>query len=229
MGNTNVAALGATAQAQNQQNANTIQNTIETNKINAGVSAQNANTNAALAGGLMNAAGAAVGLAKGGTVPKLSGGGDPFPDYSHMYTAGAEGFSKGLGSMADRERKSYGAAEADKSSVDKIIAGLPEPSTTPYTMPEGVVAGPPAMAHGGHLGALLRMIDGGHIPGVATHPGDNLKNDTQPAMLSPGEYVEPRSVVKKPGMKQALEAVRKNPDLASEFVKMVRAKQGKRA
>lgn len=37
--------------------------------------------------------------------------------------------------------------------------------------------------------------EGGHVPGKATVKGDSLKNDTVPAMLSPGEVVIPRSVM----------------------------------
>lgn len=45
-------------------------------------------------------------------------------------------------------------------------------------------------AHGGPI----NFKPGGHVPGKATHTGDNLKNDTVPAMLSPGEVVVPRTV-----------------------------------
>jgi hypothetical protein len=49
--------LGVTSGAQNQQNNAEIANTLGTNQINAGVASQNAATNAAMVGGLMNAAG----------------------------------------------------------------------------------------------------------------------------------------------------------------------------
>jgi len=41
--------------------------------------------------------------------------------------------------------------------------------------------------------AAMPHAHGGKIPGVASVPGDSLKNDTVPAMLSPGEIVVPRS------------------------------------
>lgn len=50
------------------------------------------------------------------------------------------------------------------------------------------------MAQGGSVPAM-NMVSGGGVPGQARHAGDNLKNDTVPAMLSPGEIVIPRSVV----------------------------------
>lgn len=52
---------------------------------------------------------------------------------------------------------------------------------------------------GGIMGALPMLAaafsPGGSVPGKAKVGGDNLKNDTVPAMLSPGEVVIPRSVM----------------------------------
>lgn len=47
------------------------------------------------------------------------------------------------------------------------------------------------MAHGG----LASFLAGGHVPGQAQVAGDSEKNDTVPALLSPGEVVLPRSVM----------------------------------
>lgn len=44
-------------------------------------------------------------------------------------------------------------------------------------------------SHGGRID----MRSGGQVPGTANVPGDSPLNDTVPAMLSPGEYVIPRS------------------------------------
>lgn len=65
----------------------------------------------------------------------------------------------------------------------------------------------PAMAYGGtvpaynHGGPISKagmhfhnMKSGGHVPGSPKIGGDSPKNDTQPAMLSPGEIVIPRSI-----------------------------------
>ena len=51
---------------------------------------------------------------------------------------------------------------------------------------------------GGALGpklaqTVLNRAHGGHVPGKAKVEGDSLKNDTVPAMLSPGEIVIPRT------------------------------------
>jgi hypothetical protein len=42
---------------------------------------------------------------------------------------------------------------------------------------------------------MMAASAGGHVPGKAKVGGDDLKNDTVPAMLSPGEVVIPRSVM----------------------------------
>lgn len=81
-------------------------------------------------------------------------------------------------------------------------------------------------AHGGQVQeepveslsqAFMAFDSGGYVPGQAQHAGDTLKNDTVPAMLSPGEIVIPRSIV------QGKDAAKK----AADFVAAVLAKKGK--
>lgn len=55
--------------------------------------------------------------------------------------------------------------------------------------------------------------DGGTVPGSASIPGDDIRNDKQPAMLSPGEIVLPRSVT----MDESA------PEMAAGFVKGIQA------
>lgn len=45
-------------------------------------------------------------------------------------------------------------------------------------------------------GSVHDFRDGGQVPGEAEHEGDHPDNDTVPAMLSPGEVVVPRTMVK---------------------------------
>lgn len=53
------------------------------------------------------------------------------------------------------------------------------------------------------------LLAGGRVPGKASVQGDSQKNDNQPAMLSPGEIVLPRSVTQSPDMeKKAIEFLR---------------------
>lgn len=56
-----------------------------------------------------------------------------------------------------------------------------------------------AIGAAGQVGAAaIGVNQGGKIPGVASMTGDHPKNDTVPAMLSPGEVVIPRTAVKDP-------------------------------
>jgi hypothetical protein len=43
---------------------------------------------------------------------------------------------------------------------------------------------------------FIKFAKGGIVPGKAKFPGNDLRNDTVPALLSPGEYVIPRSDMK---------------------------------
>lgn len=67
-------------------------------------------------------------------------------------------------------------------------------------------------------GGAINFKPGGRVPGQASVPGDSLKNDTVPAMVSPGEIVIPRSVA------QSDDAVNKS----AKFVAAVLARHGMR-
>lgn len=69
----------------------------------------------------------------------------------------------------------------------------------------------PGVAHGGEID----FRDGGRVPGRAAVAGDDPRNDTVPAKVSPGEIVLPRSVA------QAEDA----PDQAAAFVDAIRRKR----
>ena len=62
----------------------------------------------------------------------------------------------------------------------------------------------------------INFKGGGGVPGQARVPGNSRDNDTVPAMLSPGEVVLPRTVVKNPGsLGNFLKA--KAPDMAGRM------------
>lgn len=69
-------------------------------------------------------------------------------------------------------------------------------------------------AHGGM--APRNLKSGGGVHGKAKIKGDSVKNDTVPAMLSPGEIVIPRSIIQGPNA----------PDKAAAFVAAILAKNG---
>jgi len=90
----------------------------------------------------------------------------------------------------------------------------------------GIVDGPISIAgkhlkgfaKGGPVSGTMLAAHGKQVPGKAAVKGNSLKNDTVPAMLSPGEIVIPRNVV---NSKDA-------PDQAARFVAAVLAKKGKK-
>lgn len=65
----------------------------------------------------------------------------------------------------------------------------------------------------------INAKNGGHVPGKPEVGGakDSYKNDTVPAVLSPGEIVIPRSITQAPNA----------PERAAEFVRQVQAKHAK--
>ncbi len=66
-------------------------------------------------------------------------------------------------------------------------------------------------------GGVVDFRSGGDVPGKAQVQGDSPKNDTVPAMVSPGEAVLPRSIMQSPNA----------PELAAEFVRKLQRRSGK--
>jgi hypothetical protein len=90
--------------------------------------------------------------------------------------------------------------------------GIPGVPYKPEKLPEG-------FAHGGQAKAYVGdrlMNNGGKVPGKAKHKGDDYRNDTVKALLSPGEIVLPNSVT------QSKDPVK----AAAKFVEAIVAKQG---
>ena len=72
--------------------------------------------------------------------------------------------------------------------------------------------------HGDFMKEAKNFKDGGGVPGKAQIQGDSPKNDTVPALLSPGEEVLPRSVTQAPDA----------PEKAKEFVQHLMKIKGKK-
>lgn len=85
----------------------------------------------------------------------------------------------------------------------------------PYAGPDLSSAGTMLAAKGGMINGETYAALGKMIPGKAKAKGDNLKNDTVPAMLSPKEIILPRSVTLHPDA----------PEKAKQFVAAVLAKK----
>lgn len=113
--------------------------------------------------------------------------------YANMGSGVAQGIA-GAGQMynsnanAQANRDAYLAANG-KGPVapgqNSAFANDNQYNATGANAPEGT------FAHGGVVESCYK--DGGAVPGVANVPGDDEKNDTVHAKLSPGEIVIPRS------------------------------------
>lgn len=86
-----------------------------------------------------------------------------------------------------------GKAQADASNNAANMQLLSSIIGAAGSLGGGLLAGPVGGGAGKVLAETLALSKGGHVPGEAKVAGDSLKNDTVPALLSPGEIVIPRS------------------------------------
>lgn len=110
-----------------------------------------------------------------------------------------KGFNAGLNSPKSApsptpENHAFGGM-TDESGM---WAGGVIPSMPNYAMGGTVNSGPSIyLGEYAEGGQVHDFRHGGKVPGQAPFPGDNLKNDIVPAMVSPGEIVVPRSIADK--------------------------------
>jgi len=83
---------------------------------------------------------------------------------------------------------------------------------------EGVGQGMMFASHGGQAPVVMDARAGAKVPGRAQVQGDHIKNDTQPAVLSPGEIVIPRSIAQHENA----------PELAAKFVEELKKNGSKK-
>jgi hypothetical protein len=136
----------------------------------------------------------------------------------------AGGLLGGLGSaLTSGVMGGIGSMFSGAPSVSPANMSMDAYSAQPESMAQ--MRGQQGFAHGGQVGPQSRvgqyfsgltMQSGGHVPGKAQVAGDSSKNDTVPAMLSPGEIVIPRTIAQGPNA----------PQKAAEFVAAVMRKNG---
>ena len=147
-------------------------------------------------------------LNKGGAVPTYSNGGEvgwemPSTDTRYKVAVGnsadPDAFNRALQQhMAGMKEK--GSMLNDKQAA-AIVGALKD---SPADAPTGLVDAPNSMTF--ETSPFMVANSGGKVPGRAAVSGDSPKNDFVKALLSPGEVVVPRSVVKR------------GKDAAGEFV-----------
>lgn len=88
---------------------------------------------------------------------------------------------------------------------------IQEPALTPYTAFADKSQGSGGGSGGGGAGlgalALLALKSGGDVPGKSPFPGNDKRNDTEPALLSKGEIVLPNTVTQLPEKQMEKKAV----------------------
>lgn len=189
--------------------------------------------NQGLLGGVIGGAGAALGLAKGGQVQKLSVGGPinlmGIEQYQmpqsmggasyNMAEAGA-GLAKGIKSMFGEKPE----AQPNFNQTAMDYNALPSASDmNTFNAMQALPAAP--LAHGGGIPFSTALLNGGKVPGKAEVKGDSEKNDTQPALLSPGEIVLPRSVTMAPDMEKRTLEFLKQLKKKNDFGEVVKARK----
>jgi len=188
----------------------------QANAINAGVAGQNANWYQRLIGGAAKGAGSAAGV---GGMGGMAGGGEvPPPPGSELLAQYDPSFNQGyqpnVGTPQQFAVPQYGQQGSGKayggevagpmSHLGRVFAGVPLPRHEQ------------AMARL-EAGGMVDFRSGGDVPGRAKVGGDSPKNDTVPAMVSPGEVVLPRSVMD----------AKNAPEAAAEFVRRLQNRSGK--
>lgn len=107
-----------------------------------------------------------------------------------------------------------GGSHSTSENTAALTAAANQPMKTNQADGDMPVGGVMMAAYGGK--APKNMKGGGPVPGKAKFKGDTLKNDTVPAMLSPGEMVVPRTI-----------AQSGDPDKAKAFIAALMAKNGR--
>lgn len=173
------------------QNASAVNQQVGFGNMQTNASMANAQGQNGLMGGLMQGAASGAALAllnKGGEVPKYAEGGG----INHYDVAGssmaplkdpqpAQNPIPGLGSLMGGAMGGGGGGSAYSSIGTGTGGGGGMQSMSPY-------------ADGGQIPFSTALVNGGKVKGKAEVSGDSEKNDTSPALLSPGEVVLPRSV-----------------------------------
>lgn len=213
--------LNTMRQQSNEQNMANQQAQIRAQEINAGEAGQIGQNQMGVVGGVLGGAGALMGLAKGGVVPKMAEGGDitaPVGSDNAGPSSKIGQFLKGYAAN-DGQSGNTGAAAVQKG-MTQFSAGLGKlmrsggtggaaGSGAPAGMAEaGLTTGGGAAAGAGGLSGLMSALG---PAALALNRGGKV-----PAMVSPGERYLPPKAVKEvaEGKKRPMEAGKKIPGKA---------------
>lgn len=188
-------------EAQRRQAQQNYQNMIsqvygDMNRVNAGVSAQNAQTSGMYGQGAMSGLSSA---AQGAALMNEGGQVNPFKNHVAQKlaaggTAGAYLNFQGADPMNQFMGVSDSSGVADSTSgISQGLADVFQNAFQPQSM-----SGASIMPGMGKMEQMPTMSEGGKILGKAQVQGNSESNDIVPAMLSPGEVVIPRTAMQSP-------------------------------
>lgn len=193
----NQSALGSQQQLLNANaayNSSAVNQQSNLNTIGADIGKQNAATNKGLIGGIMGGVGSLLG---GG------GGGSFFADGGQVDYMNSSPQEQAMQLAAPTTQAP--SSPSPQHTAPKKSGGL-----------SGILGLAAMLSDGGPVSNFGKcMKQGGGVPGKASVQGDSKKNDTVPAMLSPGEIVIPRSIANHPNA----------PAEAAKFVAAILAKK----
>lgn len=184
-------------------------------QLNTAINQGNASNNAAISGGVLSGISSAItppSMSRGGMVRKMATGGPVLPlgGVSDAAGNGAAALAKGFGDLGTAAHQAASPWSSKPAQNDSAInsamsssggggAGIGGDATLGSGIDSATsTVGVDGAAAGGGAGDMLGMAAmlasrGAMVPGKAKVPGDSKKNDTVPAILSPGEIVIPRS------------------------------------
>lgn len=200
------------------------------NTVNANLSGQegqiaqlNAKNQMDMFGGAMKGAAMAVayngGVVKNGTVQNYADGGavddKPGKSFANKFLSGWAGDEavgspyqgSGPASAESQNGKVYDGSQAAGKAIGGGLKNLISSLGGSGTEAGGGGGFDTTMvAEAAHGGQIKNLKPGGHVPGKASVPGNSIKNDTVPAILSPGEIVIPRTHANDPEKAKAFVA-----------------------
>ena len=220
--------------AQNQSNVSMQENINNTNEA---MAASNAKTTSSALGGLFGGIGTALAGPLGGLAGEAISsilapgqGSGSTADYGATSGGGTSNYNLTNSASPMATSPSLGVdtnfsfAHGGLIPKNKLESPQQAEKQSKTTFPTQMIV-PPALAqfaemyHGANFAyGGMPMEQGGDVPGKAEVKGDNKKNDTVPAMLSPGEVVIPRSVMESDDPVNG----------AAQFVKALQEKHGKK-
>ena len=121
--------------------------------------------------------------------------------------AGASGADESAGMNTSMTPQQVLAAHVNANPLGAMPGGATGPAMAP--------AAPATAMQMSTPGFGMPMQHGGMVPGHAMVHGDSPKNDTQPAMLSPGEGVIPKSIMQAPDA----------PERAKQFIEHLKSQK----